>query len=128
MIFTYMCKTCGCSFRSRGFGNIERFIEPCILLLLSMGPSHGYGLMEDLEKHCGEKVDIGNLYRTLRIMEMRSWVISSWDKNSSGQERRTYVITKDGKEFLRIAASSLIKTDKLIHCFLEGYQRNFQKD
>jgi len=127
MIFTYMCKSCGCSFRSREFGNIERFIEPCILLLLSKGASHGYGLREDLEKHCGEKVDIGNLYRTLRRMEMRCWVTSSWDKNNSGQDRRTYAIAKDGEEFLEVAASSLSKTDKLIHRFLEGYQRNFQK-
>ena len=122
-----MCKTCRCSFRSREFGNIERFVEPCILLLLSKGAAHGYGLMEDLEKHCGEKVDIGNLYRTLRKMEMNGWATSSWDKNESGQDRRTYSITKDGKEFLRTAASSLSKTDKLIHRFLEGYQANFQK-
>ena len=93
-----------------------------------MGTSHGYGLREDLEKHCGEKVDIGNLYRTLRRMEMRCWVTSSWDKNNSGQDRRTYAIAKDGEEFLEAAASSLSKTDKLIHRFLEGYQRNFQKD
>ncbi|OGG22125.1 hypothetical protein A3D03_02060 [Candidatus Gottesmanbacteria bacterium RIFCSPHIGHO2_02_FULL_40_13] len=123
MIFTYMCKTCGCSFRSRDFGNIERFIEPCILLLLSKSSSHGYGLMEDLEKHCGEKVDIGDLYRTLRRMEKDDWVKSDWEKNIAGPDRRTYTITADGKNFLMSAASSLIRTDKLIHRFLEGYQK-----
>ena len=128
MIFTYMCKTCGCSFRSRDFGNIERFVEPCILLLLSKASSHGYGLMEDLEKHCGEKVDIGNLYRTLRRMEMSGWATSFWDKNEAGPDRRIYSITQGGKEFLEIAVSSLGKTDKLIHRFLEGYQKNFQND
>ena len=124
MIFTYMCKTCGCSFRSRDFGNIERFIEPCILLLLSKDSSHGYGLMEDLEKHCGEKVDIGDLYRTLRRMERDGWVKSDWEKNESGPDRRIYTITSEGKDFLRLASSSLIRTDKLIHRFLEGYQKN----
>ena len=128
MIFTYMCKTCGCSFRSREFGNIERFVEPCVLLLLSKGASHGYGLMEDLEKHCGEKVDIGNLYRTLRKMEMRGWVTSSWDKNEAGPDRRIYSIAQGGKEFLEIAVSSLVQTDKLIHRFLEGYQKKFQSN
>ena len=91
-----------------------------------MGTSHGYGLMEDLEKHCGEKVDIGNLYRTLRRMEMRDWVISSWDKNNSGQDRRTYAITKDGREFLGEAVASLTQTDTLIHRFLKAYQENEQ--
>lgn len=128
MILTYMCKTCGCSFRSRDFGNIERFVEPCILLLLSKSASHGYGLMEDLEKHCGEKVDIGNLYRTLRRMEMDGWVTSSWDKNDSGPDRRTYTITGDGQEFLKNAVTSLIRNDKLIRSFLEGYQKNYQNN
>ena len=114
--------------KSRSFGNIEKFIESCILLLLSRDPSHGYGLMDDLEKHCGHKVDIGNLYRTLRKMEMKGWVESSWDKNEAGPDRRIYSITQDGKEFLEIAVSSLGKTDKLIHRFLEGYQKNFQND
>lgn len=122
-----MCKTCGCSFRSRDFGNIERFIEPCILLLLFNGPSHGYGLMEDLEKHCGEKIDIGDLYRTLRRMEKDGWVKSDWKKNEAGPDRRTYTIIPEGKDFLKSAASSLIRTDRLIHRFLDGYKKHFQE-
>ena|SRR3989338_1532030 len=125
MILTYMCKTCGCSFRSRDFGTIERFVEPCILLLLSKASSHGYGLLGDLEKHCGEKVDIGNLYRTLRRMESLGWVTSNWDKKEAGPDRRIYTITDEGKEFLKEAISSLARTDNLIHRFLEGYKRNF---
>ncbi|MBI2021913.1 helix-turn-helix transcriptional regulator [Candidatus Daviesbacteria bacterium] len=101
-------------------------LEPCILLLLSKGASHGYGLMEDLEKHCGEKVDIGNLYRTLRKMEMKDWIASSWDKNEAGPDRRVYTITEDGKEFLTSAVSSLNQTDKLIHKFLEGYHQAYK--
>ena len=128
MIITYMCKTCGCSSRSRDFGNIERFVEPCILLLLSKSAAHGYKLMEDLVKHCEEKVDIGNLYRTLRRMEMDGWITSDWSKNESGPDRRNYTITMEGKEFLEIASTSLVKTDKLIHRFLEGYQKNFQNN
>ncbi len=123
-MFTYMCRTCGCSFRSRDFGNVERFIEPCILLLLSKDSSHGYGLMEDLEKHCGEKVDIGDFHRTLRRMERDGWVKSDWEKNEAGADRRVYTITQEGKEFLKSAANSLIRTDKLIHKFLEGFQKS----
>ncbi len=128
MIFTYMCRTCGCSFRSRDFGNIERFVEPCILLLLSQKPSHGYSLMEDLEHKCGEKVDIGNLYRTLRRMEMDGWVKSGWSKNESGPDRRVYTITQKGLGFLQTAISSLTRTDTLIHRLLKGYKEAFRKE
>ena len=114
--------------KPRSFGNIEKFVEPCILLLLSKGSSHGYGLMEDLEKHCGEKVDIGNLYRTVRRMEMDGWVISDWTKNESGPERRIYTVTQDGLDFLKSAVSSLAHTDKLIHRLMEGYSQTFRKE
>lgn len=80
--------------------------------------------MEDLEKHCGERVDIGDLYRTLRRMEKDGWVKSDWEKNESGPDRRTYTITKEGKDFLNSAANSLTRTDKLIHRFLEGHQKS----
>lgn len=110
----------------RVFGMVVRFVEPCILLLLSKGTSHGYGLMEDLEKHCGEKVDIGNLYRTLRKMELNGWVKSEWDGNKTGRDRRMYTITKNGKKILEEASISFVQTDKLIHRFLEGYQKSFQ--
>jgi len=59
---------------------------------------------------------------------MRGWVTSSWDKNEAGPDRRIYSIAQGGKEFLEIAVSSLVQTDKLIHRFLEGYQKNFQSN
>lgn len=81
--------------------------------------------MEDLEYKCGEKVDIGNLYRTLRRMEMDGWVESDWSKNESGPDRRTYTITKAGLESLRSAVSSLYRTDTTIHRLLERYKETF---
>ena len=127
MIISYMPPTYNGSLRTKVFGTIQRFIEPCILLLLSKGSSHGYGLLEGLERHCGEKVDIGNLYRTLRRMESDGWVKSQWYENKTGREKRVYIITKQGRKFLEEATASLVQTNKLIHRFLVGYQKTFQK-
>lgn len=78
--------------------------------------------MEKLEKHCGEKVDVGDLYRTLRRMEKDGWVESDWDKNEAGPDRRIYTITRNGRKFLEEAIVSLKQTDKLVHRLFEGYQ------
>ncbi len=121
-----MCN-CPCASQLKDFGTIERFVEPCILLLLSQNPSHGYGLMEDLEKRCGEKVDIGNLYRTLRRMEKNGWVTSDWDTNDAGPDRRTYSVTENGLHYLEEAVASLNHTDTLLHHLLEGYNNMHQK-
>ena len=123
-----MCQLCGCSFRSRDFGTIERFVEPCILLLLSKEPTHGYGLMEGLAKHCGERVDVGDLYRTLRRMEHDGWVSSAWDRETNGRDKRVYTITKEGRAFLKHAVASLKQTDKLIHHLFSGYQKAYKNN
>jgi len=111
--------------RSRDFGTIERFVEPCILLLLSKEPAHGYGLMEGLEKHCGERVDVGDLYRTLRRMEHDGWVRSVWNRKKNARDKRVYTITKEGRAFLKHAVASLKQTDDLIHHLFRGYQKAY---
>ena len=114
--------------KPRIFGYVERFVEPCILLLLSKQESHGYGLMNDLEKHCGEKVDIGNLYRTLRKMERNGWVESNWERGSIGPTKRKYQITHKGGKMLKEAVSHLKKTQDLIAHFFTGYQKVFRNE
>lgn len=113
--------------RPRSFGNIEKFVEPCVLLLLSRHPSHGYGLMDDLGKHCGHKVDIGNLYRTLRKMENNKWIASNWYKNKIGPDKRIYRITSEGNTVLHEAVTTLTKTYNLLLRFLIGYKKIFGK-
>jgi len=106
---------------------IERFIEPCVLLSLLKGPSYGYGLMDNLEIQCGERVDVGNLYRTLRRMEHDGWISSGWEKGENGPKKRTYEITNSGKGFLRSWASGLKKNRELIDGFLESYEKQFRE-
>src|SRR3990167_10947694 len=109
--------------KPRAFGNVEKFVEPCILLLLSKDSSHGYGLMDGLEKHCGHKVDIGNLYRTLRRMEKNKWIVSDWQKNKIGPDKRTYKISPNAVAILHEAALSLKTTRRLLSRFRNGYNR-----
>ena len=58
---------------------VERFSEPALLLLVSAGPTHGYELLEALPELIGdERVDVGNVYRTLRAFEDEGLVASEW--------------------------------------------------
>lgn len=106
---------------------IERFIEPCVLLSLLKGPAYGYGLMDGLETQCGERVDVGNLYRTLRRMENDGWISSSWEKGENGPKKRVYELTSSGRDFLRSWASGLKKNRELIDGFLRSYNNQFMK-
>ena len=50
---------------------VERFGEPALLALLAARPTHGYELIEQLPDVSGDdRVDVGNLYRALRALEV----------------------------------------------------------
>lgn len=84
-------------------GRMARFMEPCILLLLTAERSHGYELMEKLGHFGfdGTSSDMATLYRTLRQLEEDSMVASAWEEGSQGPPKRVYELTEDGRTLLR---------------------------
>lgn len=84
-------------------GNLSRFIEPVVLLLLKKkGASYGYDLAQDLPAHAltDAEVERGALYRTLRQLEVNGHVVSEWEIEDSGPARRVYRLTADGERHL----------------------------
>ncbi len=107
-------------------GKIERFIEPCLLLLLSEQTSHGYELLENLE-HFGidpRCQDPGQVYRYLRRMEKEGLVVSEWEPGESGPARRSYRITGDGLAFLNSWVKTLEARVSIINKMLARYHKN----
>ena len=84
-------------------GNLYRFVEPVVLLLLKKkGSSYGYDLSADLQKHAltDAEIERGALYRTLRQLEVNRKVKSTWETDQGGPARRVYKLTKQGEEHL----------------------------
>jgi poly-beta-hydroxybutyrate-responsive repressor len=101
---------------------IERFVEPCVLLLLAEQNRHGYSLRDELVKReWVEDVDFGHLYRTLRRMEEAGLVSSEWAEEGPGPLKRVYRITPAGRKLLQAWASSLRQTKQLLDKFLRAY-------
>lgn len=90
---------------------VERFGEPALLSLLADRPTHGYELIERLPELSGEtRVDVGNLYRTLRALEEEGLVASEWQADLPGPTKRTYTLTEEGIDLLaawRVAVAEL---------------------
>jgi poly-beta-hydroxybutyrate-responsive repressor len=86
---------------------VERFAEPAVLLLLREQPAHGYELLEQLPELTGERVDMGNLYRFLRLLEAEGIVRSEWDDEAPGPSKRVYELTGEGNALLDEWASAL---------------------
>ncbi len=112
----------GCSRRA------VRFLEPTLLLLLHHGPAHGYTLLNELDTFGLEQVDPSVLYRALREMEERGWVLSSWeDKRTQGPPRRVYRLTALGNEALGWWTGDLSQTAQIIDRLLNSYRRHMEE-
>ncbi len=106
------------------------FLQPCLLLILSEGPQHGYSMIEQLaaRKLLGQDVDVGNLYRTLHRMEAAGLVESSWSERGVGPNKRVYQINERGREILQHWAGALEERTRLINRFLAEFHQVYGPD
>lgn len=100
---------------------VERFAEPAVLLLLRERPVHGYELLEQLPELTGERMDMGNLYRFLRLLETDEIVRSEWDDRAAGPSKRIYELTDEGRALLDQWASALRDSQTRLDGFLTRY-------
>jgi len=106
-------------------GAIRRFLEPCLLLLLHQGASHGYELVGALSPFGLGDMAPGPVYRTLRELEAAGLVQSEWDTESSGgPARRVYRLTEPGHQHLVDWVEGLRETDLVLHHFLTTFDRH----
>lgn len=102
-------------------GNLYRFVEPVVLLLLKQkGYSYGYDLAADLKEHAltDAEIERGALYRTLRQLETNGNVRSEWKTGDGGPARRVYRLTKEGERHLDEWASVLEHLSKSMTRFV----------
>jgi PadR family transcriptional regulator PadR len=100
---------------------VERFAEPAALLLLRERPAHGYELLEQLPELTGERVDMGNLYRFLRLLEEEGIVSSEWDDDAPGPSKRVYQLTDEGRALLDEWTGALRHAQERTDAFLTRY-------
>jgi PadR family transcriptional regulator PadR len=105
-----------------------RFVEPTLLLLLHHGPAHGYTLIEQLGGYGLADIDPSAVYRALRDMEERGWVISFWEEEQTqGPPRRVYRLTALGDEVLGWWAQDLQDTRNMIDHLLGAYSQHMEE-
>lgn len=102
---------------------MERFIEPCLLLLLLERPAHGYDLITRLREFgFAEDQDPGMVYRNLRRLEEQGAITSEWDTSGAGPARRLYEVTDEGKDLLNAWADNMKLNIDTLQAFLKRHQ------
>ena len=101
------------------------FVRPCLLLLLTKGPSHGYELLDGLGSLGFEASppDPAAVYKNRRRLEADALVRSEWETSGSGPAKRIYHLTREGEDVLQAWVVSLRQYSQAIEKFIEIFHR-----
>jgi PadR family transcriptional regulator PadR len=83
--------------------NLDKLIQPMILTILAQENLHGYRIVQRIAEKpmfSGQKPDGTGVYRSLKLLEKRGLVTSSWNLSDSGPAKRFYELTEAGMECL----------------------------
>ena len=74
-----------------------------ILLCLSKGANHGYGIMQMAQKlSCGDvQIGSGTMYGATGNMMKKGWIREILSEEAGMERRRLYQLTESGREVLR---------------------------
>ena len=87
---------------------LQGTLDMLILKAVSLGPLHGYGIIQRIHQMSGEmlQVEQGSLYPALYRIEQRGWVSSRWDVNETGRRAKFYTLSEAGRSHLEAEEAS----------------------
>jgi PadR family transcriptional regulator, regulatory protein PadR len=98
-------------------------LDMLILQILSLEPSHGYGIAQRLEQISRAVVQVnqGSLYPALHRLEQKGWLRAEWKPSETGREAKVYSLTRSGRTQLGVEKDSWMRlTDAVQLIFKEN--------
>jgi PadR family transcriptional regulator, regulatory protein PadR len=91
---------------------LQGTLDMLILKDLSLGPLHGYGIIQRIRQLSDEmpEVEQGSLYSAVYRIEQRGWISSKWDVTETVRRAKFYTPTKAGSK--QLTAEELRKSEK----------------
>jgi len=87
---------------------LQGTLDMLILKAVSLGPLHGYGIIQRIRQMSGEMLNVeqGSLYPALYRIEQKGWLTSKWEVNETGREAKFYTLTRAGRRQLEAEEAS----------------------
>jgi transcriptional regulator len=81
---------------------LQGTLDLLILKALSLGPLHGYGIIQRIRQMSDELLEVeqGSLYPAVYRIEQRGWVSSKWSVTETGRQAKFYTLTRAGRKQL----------------------------
>ncbi len=81
---------------------LQGTLDVLILRTLLAGPRHGHAIARHIQRasHDVLQVETGSLYPALHRLEVKGWVVASWELSDKGKRARYYRLTLRGRKQL----------------------------
>lgn len=112
-----MTTTCSCTGK-----NMDRLLQPAILMILCDHDMHGFLLLQHLSESpmfTGTYPDPTGLYRYLKKMEQNGLLTSRRQEQEGAPSKTVYHITEEGRHCLKQWEGTLADYEQRLHDFLE---------
>src|SRR5579875_1783584 len=85
---------------------LQGTLDMLILKAVSLGPQHGYGVLQRIEQISGGQLEIqqGSLYPALYRLEHQGAITSEWGESENNRRAKFYRLTTAGRAQLKAEA------------------------
>ena len=99
---------------------LQGTLDMLILKALSLGPLHGYGVIQRIRQMSEEMLTVeqGALYPALYRIEQKGWVSSKWGVNETSRKAKFYTLTRAGRKQIEKEEREWEKTTAILAKFL----------
>lgn len=106
----------------RGGEVIKGTLEMIVLRVLQLGPMHGWGITELIERRSEGLLSVnqGSLYPALYRLVARGWISSEWRTTENNRRARYYSLTGEGRRQLAAERATWQRLSQGVNLILEG--------
>jgi transcriptional regulator len=81
---------------------LKGHLDMIVLVALTNGPAHGYAIIQEIQRRSAGAFVLpeGTVYPVLHRLEKNGLLSSRWTIAESGRKRRTYTLTRRGRQAL----------------------------
>ena len=99
---------------------LQGTLELLILKAVSLGPLHGYGVLQRIEQMSGQQLLIqqGSLYPALYRLEAGGALLTEWSTSENNRRAKYYRLSKGGKEQLAVELDRWSRVSRIMAAIL----------
>ncbi len=100
---------------------LKGYIDLIILGIIKIKKNYGYNIVKEIHELSDFNLEVseGTLYLSLKRLEQKKFLLSSWEDDHSYPKRKYYEITNEGEKYLKEKYNDIIEINNFMKKIIE---------